>query len=162
MTSTDWAALLTEPKAILGAYKGCAPSLASFAPHAWHAHFDQVSIAGQFMQLPDQVPPGWVDAGAARADVVLRFSGVRLLRVEGTLTASTEDDSLHGKPCGVLGKCALVALPEAFIHDVDRALVLPWKQFSVAQGSFSLLLEAGNVAILCGNSARRSYGTFWA
>lgn len=59
MTLTDWVAFLSGPKAILGPYKGKAPPLATFASHSWRATFDFVSIAGPFMQLPEEVPLSW-------------------------------------------------------------------------------------------------------
>lgn len=154
MTLTDWVALLDEPKAILGAYQGKAPPLATFAPHAWSASFDSVAIAGQFMQLPEQIPPSWGNSEQARADVVFLFREVRLLRVEGMMEYSVKDDSLHGKPCGISGQCSLTAMGDAFIDDAGRGVLRPWKQFKFVQPAFSILIEAGDVSISCGRRAR--------
>lgn len=153
MTLTDWVALLNEPKAILGPYKGKAPSLATFAPHWWSASFDSVAIAGQFMQLPELVPPSWGNSEQARADVVFRFTTVRLLHVDGVLERSDDDDSLHGKPCGISGQCSLTAMGDAFIDDAGNGIFRPWKQFKFVQPAFTILLEAGDVSIVCGRGA---------
>jgi hypothetical protein len=155
MTLTDWAALLREPKAILGPYRGKAPPLATFAPHSWSASFDSVAIAGQFMQLPEQVPQSWGISGLARADVVFHFTEVRLLHVDGVLGQSVDDDSLHGNPCGIPGQCSLTATPDAFIDDTERGVFLPWKQFKFVQPAFSFLLEAGDVSTVWGRRAVR-------
>ncbi|MBQ5940468.1 hypothetical protein [Massilia sp. AB1] len=154
----DWTALLVEPKAILGPYKGKAPPLSTFAPYAWRAQFDDVAIAGQFMQLPEQVPPSWGSRDSARAEVVFEFHDVRLFRVDGVLERSDEDDSLHGMPCGMPGQCSIEAAPEAYIDDAERGIFIPWKQFSFTQKSFSLLVEAGHVSIYCGRRASGQFG----
>ena len=153
MTLTDWAALLNEPKAILGPYKGKAPPLATFAPHSWSASSDSVAIAGQFMQLPEQIPSSWGNSQQVRADVVFHFTAVRLLHVDGVLEQSVNDDSLHGKPCGISGECSLTAMLDAFIDDVGHGVYRPWKQFKFVQPAFSVLLEAGDVSLVCGRRA---------
>lgn len=155
MILTDWAALLNEPKAILGPYKGKAPPLATFAPHSWTASFDSVEIAGQFTLLPEQVPPSWGNSGQPRADVVFHFNEVRLLHVDGILKRNVDDDSLHGRPSGVTGQCSLTAMPDAFIDDAGHGIFRPWKQFKFEQAAFSISLEAGDVSIVCGVRASR-------
>lgn len=155
MTLTDWVALLNEPMAILGPYKGKPPPLATFSPHSWSASFDSVGIAGQFMQLPEQVPPSWRNSEPARADAVFRFTTVRLFHVDGVLEQSNDDDSLHGKPCGVSGQCSLTAMDDAFIDDVGHGIFRPWKQFKFVQPAFTMLLEAGDVSIVWGRQASR-------
>ena len=158
MTSTDWTSLLVEPKAILGPYGGAVPSLATFAPHAWRAHFNHFAIAGQFMQLPERVPASWASPGRARADVVFEFLGVRRLRVEGSLARSREDDSLHGNPCGVKGECSLVALPDVCFENQENGVVLHWRRFSLQQAEFLLSLEAESVMLYCGRRAGSQFG----
>ena len=153
MAATDWTALLMQPKAILGAYAGNAPPLSTFAPHAWHAQFDELTIFGQFMRLPEKIPPSWGTAGNARADVVFRFIGIRLLRVDGVLNYSKEDDSLHGQPCGLPGACSLAATSDLHVNDVERDCFMLWKRFSFEQDAFSLLVEARHVSITCGRRA---------
>lgn len=153
MTLTDWVAFLSEPKAILGPYKGKAPPLATFAPHLWSASFDFVSIAGQFMQLPEEVPISWGNSEQARADAVFRFGTVRLLHVDGVLEQGDEDDSLHGRPCGISGQCSLTAMSNMFIDDVEHGIFRPWMQFKFTQPAFTILLEAGDVSIICGQRA---------
>src|SRR5688572_12042536 len=101
MTSPNWTDLLSEPKSITGPYGGSSPSLTTFAPHSWRAHFDQVAIAGQFLSLPEIVPTSWGPPDTARAEVVFVFYEVRLLEVHGILVPGVDDDSLHGTPCGV-------------------------------------------------------------
>lgn len=155
MTLTDWVALLNEPMAILGPYKGKPPSLATFSPYSWSASFDSVGIAGQFMQLPEQGPPSWRNSEQARADAVFRFTTVRLLHVDGVLEQSDDDDSLHGKPCGVSGHCSLTSMDDAFIDDEGHGIFRPWKQFKFVQPAFTILLEAGDVSIVWGRQASR-------
>lgn len=150
---SDWAGLLDRPMEILGPYKGKTPPLTTFAPHAWSASFDRVSIFGQFMQLPDQVPPSWGTSEGARADVVFKFLGVRLLRVEGALERSIDDDELHGLPCGIPGECSLSAMPDLVMHDKERGLSEPWKQFKYKQPACSILIEASDVRLECGRRA---------
>jgi len=152
MKLMDWTTLLDQPKAILGAYAGTAPSLTTFAPYAWHADAHQVAFAGQFLQLPEKVPPRWGSADKARADFVFTFSGIRALHVDGMLLTSPNDDSLHGNPCGEPGDCSLIALPEAFLLLPDGS-TRPWKQFRFVQRSFSFQIEAGNVRIVSGRRA---------
>jgi hypothetical protein len=153
MILTDWVTLLNRPMTILGPYKGKIPPLATFAPHAWGATFNEVSISGQFMQLPEQVPPSWSTPEPARADVVFEFLGVRLLRVEGVLERSNEDDQLHGMPCGIPGECSLTAMLDLCLDDVEKGLIIPWKQFKFMQPEFSMLIEASDVSITCGRRA---------
>lgn len=157
--TADWTTFLSEPKAILGPYKGKAPSLASFAPHAWRAQFDHVAIAGQFLHLPEQLPPSWGVPEEARAEVVFEFHDVRLFQVNGVLECGVRDDSLHGLPYGVPGQCSLTAMDEPFIDDAERGLWLPWKQFSFKQPTFSLLLESGDVTIYCGRRVSGQFGS---
>ncbi len=143
---------------ILGPYGGEAPSLLTFAPHAWRAQFCHVAVAGQFMQLPHKVPPSWGPPGQARAYAVFEFSEVRRLKVDGFLSASEEDDSMHGKPCGVAGDCSLIGLPNVFFENPDNGVVLPLKRFNFSQASFSISLEAGSVMLYCGRRASSQFG----
>jgi hypothetical protein len=158
MITTEWATLLSEPKAILGAYKGKAPSLATFAPHAWRAQFGEIAIAGQFMQLPEQIPSSWGVGEEARAEVVFEFHDVRLFQVDGVLEYGIKDDSLHGLPCGVPGQCSMIARHDAYIDDVERNIYIPWKRFSFTQSGFSLVVESGSVLIYCGRSVSAQFG----
>lgn len=158
MSSGAWVSLLVEPKAILGPYGGEAPSLDSFAPHAWRAHFNHVAIAGHFMQLPTKLPESWGLAGRARADVVFEFSDVRCLRVEGVLPRSEEDDSMHGLPCGITGRCVLEALSDSYLENPETGLVVPWKRFTFRQAEFFVSLEAGSAMLYSGRRASSQFG----
>jgi hypothetical protein len=158
MTTTDWTALLDEPKAILGPYNGNPPSLAEFAPHAWRAQFNEIAIAGQFVRLPEKVPVSWGAPEEARAEVVFEFYDVRLLRVDGVLACGVDDDSMHGLPYGKLGQCSLSATTDTYVQIVERGISRPWKQFSFVQPAFSLLIEAGGVNIYCGRRVSGQFG----
>jgi hypothetical protein len=158
MILTDWSALLNEPKSILGPYQGKAPRLDTFAPYAWRAQFDHVAIAGQFMQLPEQVPSSWGSPEQARAEVVFEFEDVRVLRVDGVLERSAVDDSLHGAPHGMPGQCSLNATPEPYLEVVEAGITLPWKQFKFVQPTFSISLEAGYVSLYCGRRVSGQFG----
>lgn len=74
----------------------------------------------------------------------------RLRRVDGLLERSNDDDSLLGRPCGKSGECSLTAMGDAFIDDVGHGIFRPWKQFKFVQPAFTILLEAGDVSIVCG------------
>lgn len=158
MTHNDWSTLLNEPKSILGPYRGKPPPLHTFAPYAWHAQFDHVAIAGQFMLLPEQVPSSWGSPEEARAEVLFEFADVRVLRVEGVLERSVIDDSLHGAPHGILGQCSLTTTLEIYPEVVEAGITLPWKQFKFAQPTFSISLEAHYVSLYCGRSASSQFG----
>ncbi len=159
MTSSNWVKLLDEPKAITGPYGGSVPSLSSFAPHAWRAHFDHVAVAGQFLSLPANVPPSWGTPGNARADVVFEFYDVRSLQVEGVLERGNDDDTLHGNPCGVSGIGSLIEMPEAYLKNALGEVLQHWKRFEFTQASFSIRIEAGNVAIYSGRRASGHFGS---
>lgn len=156
--STNWSALLHEPKSILGPYQGKAPPLNTFAPHAWRAQFDHVAIAGQFMLLPEQVPSSWGSPEQARAEVVIEFHDVRVLRVDGVLERSVKDDSLHNEPHGMPGQCSLTAIPEPYLKLAAAGITHPWKQFKFVQPAFSIFLEAHYVSLHCGRRARGQFG----
>lgn len=155
---TDWSALLNEPKSILGPYQGRPPPLETFAPYAWRAQFDHVAIAGQFLLLPEQLPPSWGSREQARAEVVFEFGEIRLFRVVGILERSSRDDSLHGNPSGILGHCSLIAMPDTFLEVAERGIIRPWKQFKFVQPTFSILLEAGDVSLYCGRRVSAQFG----
>lgn len=162
MTSARWTESLVEPKAITGPYGGSAPSLATFSPHSWRAHFDHVAIAGQFLSLPENVPTSLGPPSTARAEVVFEFHEVRLLQVQGLLERGVDDDTLHGNPCGVTGACSLIDMPEPYLRDAHGKVLSFWKRFDFTQGTFSIRLEAGYVSIYCVRRASGQFGSGYA
>jgi hypothetical protein len=153
-----WSSLLTEPKAVLGPYAGTAPELNSFVPHSWRCDFDEVSIAGQFLELPLKPPEKWMYSKNHRAYAVFVFSGVRALQSSGLLAADEEDDLMHGEPVGVPGVCELKELAKVSSATAESGNKYSWRSFYLTQSRFSIRLEAQHVTLYVGRQASRQYG----
>ncbi|GAB3554079.1 hypothetical protein GCM10027343_41720 [Noviherbaspirillum agri] len=158
MNKGSWADLLVEPKALLGPYQAIPPSLDSFAPHSIRMDFDNVAVAGQFMELPRNPSEKWAYGERFRAYAVFQFAEVRKVQSAGFLKPAAEDDVLHGVPVGELSQCVLEETPDVFmmIPGLDRAT--HWRRFSIRTSTFSLELEAGTVQLFCGRQAHSQYG----
>jgi hypothetical protein len=153
-----WSSLLTEPMAVLGPYAGTAPSLDSFAPHSWRSDFNQVSVAGQFLELPLRPPEKWSYSGTNRAYAVFQFLGVRMLECTGAPTPGEQDDSMHHVPVGTSGRCELQESSEIWFNNPDNGVRIAWRRFSLVKPEFTLRLEAQNVMLYLGRQAARQYG----
>jgi len=156
--SHGWPKLLSEPMAILGPYAGEPPSLSSFAPHSWRSDFGHVSLAGQFLELPQKPAERWLYGETYRAYAVLEFLGVRSLSCTGSPAPSDEDDSMHGVPVGKVAECALTELNDVTFENPELGIQLKWKAFSLRQATFNLQLEASTVMLYLGRQASRQYG----
>jgi hypothetical protein len=156
--SRPWWELLTEPKALLGPYGGRPPELGSFAPHALRADLDEISVAGQFMQLPTVLPATWGSGDQARAYAVFQFLGVRRFECEGLLQPSPRDDANHDAPVGQAAECGLVDLAPGPAQGGDRQTAVPWRRFTLRQPGFGLVVEAMAVSLRVGQKAWRSQG----
>ncbi|MBF5006039.1 hypothetical protein [Diaphorobacter caeni] len=148
-----WTNLLDEPMKILGPYEGKPPSLDTFAPHAYSVMLDGVSIEGQFLQLPSNVPSSWQAWDKPRAYAAFHFSSIRNFEARGLLAAGPEDDSLHGRIVGAPADARLICLSEPFIRSETGEVLKYWKKFELRQSAFSLAIEFGNVSIVCGQRA---------
>jgi len=161
-----WTDLLVQPKAVLGAYAGKAPSLNSFAPHSFRILSDEVALAGQFFDLPEKPPESWLyestlPYGARstyRAYCVFQFSEVRLFRATGLPTPGEEQDLMHGRAVGVPARCQLTELDDVFINDLDSGTRRNWCCFTLDQPKFQLEVEAGRVMVHVGRQALNQYG----
>jgi hypothetical protein len=114
-----WHTLLSEPMAVVGPYRGSPPRLSSFAAHALRIDVDVVCLAGQFFDLPTQVPQKWLVGTRATAYAVFQFLPVRRCELVGTLAPVPEDDSPHQRPVGRHGQCDLLPLQDTFFHNPD-------------------------------------------
>jgi len=153
-----WLSLLVEAATILGAYRGCPPELSSFAAHGVRVELGHVALAGQFLELPSPVPTSWQHDGRAVAYAVFEFTDVRRLEQQGIFQASPTDDSLHHRPVGLAGECAIEQLPDVYLVVPGRTVPLHWKQFRFKSAGTSLLVEAGHVHLYVGRQAFRQWG----
>lgn len=151
MTQSSWPNLLVEPKAILGPYQSVAPSLASFAPHSVRIDFDNVSVAGQFFDLPKTPSEKWRYGEKVRAYAVFQFVEVGKLQMKGLLTRALGDGALHGEPEGQVGKCALEAIQ-------DQNSTIEKRKFVIETSTFNLEVEASYVYLYCGRQAFSQHG----
>jgi len=110
------------------------------------------------MELPSPVPPTWQQDGRAVAYAVFEFSDVRRLEQQGVFQHAPEDDTLHHRPVGVPGECAIERLPQVYLVLEEPRAPLHWKQFRFASTSTSLLVEAGHIHLYVGRQAFRQFG----
>lgn len=153
-----WPDLLVEPKSILGAYSGKAPALSTFAPHSFRADFNDVAVAGQFLELPSAVPHSWYSDGVPRAYAAFKFLNVRSLNIQGCLATTEADDSLHGLPVGAVGECTLQELEDVVVAGVNGEKRTYWRKFTFRSTGFLLELEASDIMLDCGTRAHRQAG----
>lgn len=154
----DWASLLTEPMSVLGAYKGKAPSLSSFAPHSLRFDHEVLALAGQFMELPQTPPPSWGQGTNVKAYAVFEFHEIKNCTVSGSPKPGRDDDSMHGRPVGETGACSLSDTDEVYLTIPESNKQLYWKSFAFQSESLQISLLAGSVSLYVGRQAWRQYG----
>ena len=157
MAEAKWSDLIDEPLAVVGPYAGETPPLSSFAPHSFRADFDVFALAGQFLELPANPPGSWNYDGTFRAYALFEFEA-KDLNIAGELPRGNEDDALHGRPVGEVGRCMLRETETAFLTFPDDRRPLYWKHFSLEIPGFRLSLLAGSIRLYLGRRAMQQYG----
>jgi hypothetical protein len=85
----DWTDLLVEPLAIRGAYGERGPLPSTFIFHAANSEAHQVSVAGEFTELPRKLPDSWNAHGRAVAYVIFQLIDVKSSHIDPHLPRGT-------------------------------------------------------------------------
>ena len=150
-----WTDSLIQPKTILGAYGGKAPSLDSFVIHALkvessfanNQYTDGIRIAGEFTELPHTLPPGWIWNGKPIAYLIFDLMEVRSSSIDGVARPRTPM-KLSLEPTQELWATPPVGMP------------IYYKSFRGSGVGIDINIVAAHIRVIAGQRALKGYD--WA